>query len=69
MRRAVKRDAARKEMFYFRKSVVPDDDDNEAGVAGDSASGEPEAAATATKSHDHEYTLMSVDKIMNGKVT
>ena len=72
MRRAVKRDAARQAMFYFRKNVIADDDDSdEVGTTVDGSSSEEPAAAAAasTKSHDHEYTLMSVDKIMNGKVT
>ena len=59
MVRAQKRDALHSERFYFRKSVVPDDDedddDDDEGV-------EPRG------SHDHEYTEMSVDTIINGKV-
>ena len=67
MHRAVKRDATREEMFYFRKSLVPDSH-YETGATDGSTSKEPAATADATKSHDHEYTLMSIDTIMNGKV-
>ena len=56
MERAQKRDAVRSEKFYFRKSVVPDDDDDDDEGAG------------PVGSHDHEYTEMSVDTIINGKV-
>ena len=56
MTRAQKRDAVRSEKFYFRKSVVPDDDKD------DNEGAEPKG------SHDHEYTEMSVDTIINGKV-
>ena len=67
MNRAVKRDATRKEMFYFRKSLVPDSHD-ETGETDSGAGKEPAVASAATtKSHDHEYTLMSIDAIMNGK--
>ena len=59
MARAQKRDAVRIEKFYFRKSVVPDDDKDD-----DSKDG-----AEPRGSHDHEYTEMSVDTIMNGKVS
>ncbi|CAI8000015.1 Glutamate--cysteine ligase catalytic subunit [Geodia barretti] len=55
MTRAQKRDAVRSEKFYFRKSVVPDDDKD------DNEGAEPKG------SHDHEYTEMSVDTIINGK--
>jgi glutamate--cysteine ligase catalytic subunit len=55
MTRAQKRDAVRNEKFYFRKSVVPDDDKD------DNEGAEPKG------SHDHEYTEMSVDTIINGK--
>ena len=58
MVRAQKRDAVRSEKFYFRKSVVPDDDDDDDANEG----------AGPKRSHDHEYTEMSVDTIINGKV-
>ena len=67
MRHAVKRNATQREMFYFRKSLVPDSH-NETGTTDDGVSKEPAAVATVAKSHDHEYTLMSIDTIMNGKV-
>ena len=58
MRRAKLRDAVNKEMFYFRHQLVPEDDDDE----------EPtDQSDLAAKSHDHEYTLMSINTIMNGK--
>ena len=59
MARAQKRDAVRSEKFYFRKSVVPDDDKDD----DDKDGAEPRG------SHDHEYTEMSVDAIINGKVS
>lgn len=58
MVRAQKRDAVRSEKFYFRKSVVPDDDDDD----------DVNEGAGPKRSHDHEYTEMSVDTIINGKV-
>ncbi|CAI8027314.1 Glutamate--cysteine ligase catalytic subunit [Geodia barretti] len=57
MARAQKRDAVRSEKFYFRKSVVPDDDKDD----DDKEGAEPRGP------HDHEYTEMSVDTIINGK--
>ena len=59
MERAQKRDSVRSETFYFRKSVVPDDDDEEDD---EKQGAEPEG------SHDHEYTEMTIDAIINGKV-
>jgi len=60
MKRAQKRDAVQTERFYFRKSIVPEDRD------------EVETASSSTsqfaKSHDQEYTTMTVDTIINGKV-
>ena len=58
MVRAQKRDAIRRERFYFRKSVVPDDDEDETNEGVESRG-----------SHDHEYTEMSVDTILNGKAS
>ena len=57
MERAQQRDAVHREKFYFRKSVVPEDDEDEAAEG-----------AGPHGSHDHEYTEMSVDTIINGKV-
>ena len=57
MERAQQRDAVHREKFYFRKSVVPEDDEDEAAEE-----------AWPHGSHDHEYTEMSVDTIINGKV-
>ena len=57
MKRAQKRDAVNSEKFYFRKSLLPEDEEEAA----------PSAKKT-TNSHDHEFTLMSVDTIINGKV-
>ena len=56
-KRAQHRDAVNKGMFYFRHQLVPEDDEDEATDQSDSAA----------KSHDHEYTLMSINTIMNGK--
>ena len=58
MKRAVLRDAVRSQLFYFRKSLVPEDEE------------ETESShASKPKSHDHEYTLMDVNTIINGKVS
>ena len=58
MKRAVLRDAVKSQQFYFRKSLVPEDEE------------EVESShATKPKSHDHEYTLMDVNTIINGKVS
>ena len=59
MRRAQSRDAVHHGKFYFRKSVVPEDEEE----------GEEEEGGTAhPKSHDHEFTEMTMDTIVNGKV-
>lgn len=58
MKRAQSRDAVHRETFYFRKSVVPEDDTEDEKEEGD----------PHPRSHDHEYTLMSIDTIINGKV-
>lgn len=57
MKRAVLRDAVNTQQFYFRKSFVPEDEE------------EVELSRTSKpKSHDHEYTLMDINTIINGKV-
>lgn len=61
MKRAQVRDAVSSQMFYFRKNLTPEDDEEE-GEETDHA-----PSAKEPKSHDHEYTLMSVDTIVNGK--
>ena len=58
MKRAVLRDAVRSQQFYFRKSLFPEDEE-EAELS----------HASKPKSHDHEYTLMDVNTIINGKVS
>ena len=57
-KRAQKRNAVHSEKFYFRKSLLPEDEEEEA----------TSSAKKTTNSHDHEFTLMSVDTIINGKV-
>lgn len=57
MKRAVMRDAVRTQQFYFRKSFVPEDEED----VDSSHTSKP-------KSHDHEYTLMDTNTIINGKV-
>lgn len=57
MKRAVMRDAARSQQFYFRKSFVPEDEEDV-----------DSSHASKPKSHDHEYTLMDTNTIINGKV-
>ena len=59
MYRAQRRDASSSEQFFFRKSLVPEDEE-EGGMS--------HPNTQQVKSHDHEYTLMSVDTIINGKV-
>ena len=66
MRRAQNRDAVKSEMFYFRKSLVPEDkEEEEEEEEGEGASS---SSSKTSVSHDHEYTLMSIDTIINGKV-
>ena len=65
MRRAQKRDAVKTQEFYFRKSLVPEDEDD--GPSG-SIPQQTTSHEHQTTSHDHEYTLMTVDTIINGKV-
>ena len=57
MKRAVKRDAVKTQQFYFRKSFTPEDEDET-----------DSSHASKPKSHDHEYTLMDTNTIINGKV-
>ena len=65
MKRAINRDAARQGLFYFRKSLLPEDDEDD----GEGKETPPTGATpTAPQSHEHEYTLMSIDTIINGKV-
>ena len=52
MCRAINRDAVHREKFYFRKCLVPD----------------KEEEAANPPSIDSEYTLMSINTIINGKV-
>ena len=56
MNRAQVRNAVHRELFYFRKSLLPEDDEDK------------ERAAVQQSSHDDEYTLMNSDTIINGKV-
>ena len=64
MRNAYKRDAVHREQFYFRKSLVPEGDEDE-----ELLTGSEEAVATGPPpSIDNEYTLMTVNTIINGKV-
>ena len=67
MHRAIKRDAVNREMFYFRKSLVPEGDEEEELITDNKET----AAATPpiVQSLDHEYTLMSINTIINGKVS
>ena len=58
METAQKRDAARQGQFYFRKNVTPPESDTE------EEDGEKECAQCCPD----EYTLMSADTIINGKV-
>ena len=60
MRRAQSRDAVHREKFYFRKSCVPEDDPEEGAESVD--------GGHAPQSHDDEYTEMSINTIINGKV-
>ena len=55
------RDAVKTQEFYFRKSLVPEDEEEEGGASDGHTHQQP-------VSHDHEYTQMSVDTIINGKV-
>ena len=59
------RDALHRQKFYFRKSLVPEDEEEEPN---DGEQAAKMAAVGDTKSHEDEYTLMDIDTIMNGKV-
>ena len=61
MRRAQKRDAVNSVEMFFRKSLVPEDEEDNGGS-------NLTAQDQQTKSHEQEYTLMTVDTIVNGKV-
>ncbi len=63
MRRSIKRDAVHQEMFYFRKSLVPEGDEEDELIT------DTKPAAATPPSLDHEYTLMNVNTIINGKVS
>ena len=63
---AVQRDAIHREKFYFRKSVVPEDDEEEEEGKGEGEG--PSVDHTHPTSHDHEFTEMTIDTIVNGKV-
>ena len=64
MRRAINRDAVHREEFYFRKCLIPEGDEEETLITGT----EEAAAGSPSVPHSCEYTLMSVNTIMNGKV-
>ena len=66
MRRSQQRDAVHREKFYFRKSVVPEDDEEEEEGKGEGEG--PSVDHTHPTSHDHEFTEMTIDTIINGKV-
>ena len=72
MRRAQKRDAVNNEMFFFRKNLAAVDGEEVKGQG--SSSGFSAVISNGShdeshvESHDHEYTLMNIDTIMNGKV-
>ena len=63
--RSFNRDAARQGLFYFRKSLFSKDDEDDGEGKETPLTG---ATPTAPQSHEHEYTLMSIDTIINGKV-
>ena len=62
--RAQERDAVNQGMFYFRRNALPEDDDEDEGSSVDG-----DQSTITTRSHDHEYTLMSINTIMNGKAS
>ena len=66
MRRAINRDAVHREEFYFRKCLISEGDVEEKLITGtEEAAPSP---PSVPHSIDSEYTLMSVNTIMNGKV-
>ena len=65
MRRAQNRDAVHRERFYFRKYVFLEDDEEEEG---EEEWVGPKTDQTFCKTHDHEFTEMTLDTIVNGKV-
>ena len=58
MKLSIERDAIHRNLFYFRKNVLSDDDNSD-------KIGEPNS--TKDQHHD-EYTLMTVNTIFNGNV-
>ena len=64
MKTAITRDAARNGLFYFRKSLLPEDDEDE--EVNDTPP--TEATPEPPPSHENEYALMNIDTIINGKV-
>ena len=58
MKFSIERDAIHRNLFYFRKNVLSDDDNSD-------KIGEPNS--TKDQHHD-EYTLMTVNTIFNGNV-
>ena len=58
MRLSIERDAIHRNLFYFRKNVLSDDD-NIDKINGPNSTKEQ---------HHDEYTLMSVNTIFNGNV-
>lgn len=69
MRRAQVRDAIHRELFYFRKNPFPEEEQEKEGVEADGASaGVSHPTGPQSKSHDDEYSQMTIDAIINGKV-
>ncbi len=56
LERSQLRDAVNSQKFYFRKNVVPEDE-------------EETKDPPPSESHDQEYTEMTINTILNGKVT
>ena len=64
MQAAQVRDAIHRKLFYFHKSLLPEDEGGDEEEEPAVATGD---AATAV-CHDNEYTPMTIDTIINGKV-
>ncbi len=59
------RDAMNRKQFYFRNNPFPEDDDEEEGC---DRVDSPHPDGAQAKPHEDEYSLMSIDAIINGKV-
>ena len=70
MKRGTRRNAVHTQQFYFRKCLVADDDNDETEKDSHNSKtrSQDKSRDHESMSHDHEYALMDVNTIVNGKV-